>query len=138
MFARTAPVTTIKRSVSHSVILFNMAIRRRERVRTVDGCKGTICDFFLAMEVEIILQHMPHVRTTVSLWIYRPGPEVVKLFSCSTQLSLKFEFLRDVIVAKINEFLRFKSSKSVIYLAHKCNCWHFNIYEQDKFHAQQS
>ena len=31
----------------------------------------------------------------------------------------------------VNEILWFKSSKPVI-------CWHFNIYEQDKFHAQQS
>ena len=39
-----------------------------------------------------------------------PGPEVIKLFSCSTLLSMKF------------------------YTAHKC-CWHYNIYLQDKWLA---
>ena len=37
----------------------------------------------------------------VSFLVLQPGPEVIKLFSCSTQLSTQFILL---------------------------NCWHFNIY----------
>ena len=32
--------------------------------------------------------------------------------------------------------MQLKSLKPVIYLAHGNNCWHFNIYKQDKVHAQ--
>ena len=32
----------------------------------------------------------------------RSGPEVIKLFSCSTQLSIKFKLLINYIIAKIN------------------------------------
>ena len=39
-------------------------------------------------------------------------------------------------IARINEILRFTSRKPIIHPANKC--WHFNIYEQDKFRAQQS
>ena len=41
-----------------------------------------------------------------------PGPEVIKLFSFSTQLSMKCFLLINVKTAN--------------------NCWHFNIYEQEK------
>ena len=46
------------------------------------------------------------------------SPEVIKLFSCSTQLSLKF-IINDKI-AKINGNLKFRSHKPVIYPADKC------------------
>ena len=61
----------------------------------------------------------------------RSGLEVIKLFSYSTQLSMKFILLINIKIAKINETLRFKSSKLIIHPANKClnanNCWHFNI-----------
>ena len=47
------------------------------------------------------------------------GPEVIKLFSCSTQMSKKFQLLMKTKIPRNN-------------------CWHFNIYEQDKFCAQLS
>ena len=34
--------------------------------------------------------------------IAEPGPEVVKLFSCSTQLSMKFQYLINAKIAKIS------------------------------------
>ena len=62
-----------------------------------------------------------------------PGPEVIKLFSSSTQLSMKFQLLIHIEIIKISGKFRFKTRKLVIYLAYKCynvnNCWHFNIYE---------
>ena len=48
------------------------------------------------------------------------GPEVIKLFSCSTQLSMKFKLLINIEIAKINGFFSVISSKPVIYPANKC------------------
>ena len=71
-----------------------------------------------------------------------PGPEVIKLFSCSAQLRLKFILLINVkmptivgiltFISKIN--YRLLSSKPLIsiYLGY------FSIYEQLKFQAQLS
>ena len=43
----------------------------------------------------------------------KPGPEVIELFSCSTQLVMKF-----ILLIKVKM---------------PTNCWHFNIYEHDKY-----
>ena len=48
------------------------------------------------------------------------GPEVIKLFSCSTQLRLKFILLINVKIVKIRGILWFKTPKLVIYPAYKC------------------
>ena len=50
----------------------------------------------------------------------RHDPEVIKLFSCSTQLSMKFKLLINVEIVKISGKFRFKSQKLVIYPADKC------------------
>ena len=34
------------------------------------------------------------------------GPEVIKLFSCSTQLSMKFQMLISIKISRISAFLR--------------------------------
>ena len=74
--------------------------------------------------------------------VHCPGPEVTKLFSCSTQLSMKFQLLIKTKIPANKEVSCFKSLRCCIYHANKClnanNCWHFNIYEQDKFCAQLS
>ena len=49
-----------------------------------------------------------------------PGAEVIKLFSCSTQLSMKFKMLMNSERAKIYGFFRFNSLKPAIYPANKC------------------
>ena len=64
-----------------------------------------------------------------------PGPEVIKLFSCSTQLSMKFELLSNNNTAKISGIFRFESPKTFILLI---NVKILTIYEQDKFQAQLS
>ena len=62
----------------------------------------------------------------------RPGPKVIKLFSCSTQLSIKF-------VLVINLKLRTVANSFFLNLAEHENfsaknmkmptiCWHFHIY----------
>ena len=70
------------------------------------------------------------------------GPEVIKLFSCSTQLSLKFILLINVkmptivgiltFMSRINyQCLRFEPEFSIYFD-------YSSIYEQLKFHAQLS
>ena len=49
-----------------------------------------------------------------------PGPEVIKLFSCSTQLSMKFQLLINVEIINISGKFRCKTQKLVIYPANKC------------------
>ena len=68
------------------------------------------------------------------------APRLLKK-SCSTQLStsMKFQFLMKTKMLKNKDLSCVKTLRCCIYPAHKClnanNCWHFNIYEQDKFHA---
>ena len=50
----------------------------------------------------------------------RPGPEAIKLFSSSAQLSMKFQLLINVEIIKISGKFRFKTEKLVIYPANKC------------------
>ena len=70
------------------------------------------------------------------------GPEVIKLFSCSAQLRLKFILLINVKMPTIVGILTFISRRNY-------RLWHskpsisiyfglFGIYEQLKFHAQLS
>ena len=50
-----------------------------------------------------------HIYSTIRL-----GPEVIKLFSCSTQLSMKFFLLIDVKMPTIVGILTFMSRKNSI------------------------
>ena len=74
--------------------------------------------------------------------VHFPGPEVIKLVLYSTQLSMKFQLLIKTKIPANKEVSCFKSLRCCIYHANKClnanNCWHFDIYEQDKFRAQLS
>ena len=65
------------------------------------------------------------------------GLEVVKLFSCSTQLRTKFQRFIKTKMPTNEEVSCFKSLGVFIMLI-SVNCWHFNIYELDKFRAQLS
>ena len=69
-------------------------------------------------------------------------PDVLNLFSCSTQLSMKFQLLIKTKIPTNKVVPCFKSLRCCIYPTNKClnanNCWHFNIYEHGKFHAQSS
>ena len=48
-----------------------------------------------------------------------PGLEVVKLFSCSTQLSMEFQMLIKYKMLKNNDFSCFQMLRCCIYHAHK-------------------
>ena len=50
----------------------------------------------------------------------KPGPEVIKLFSSSTQLSIKFKQLINDKIVQIKKNFRFRSPEHVIYPADEC------------------
>ena len=78
-----------------------------------------------------------NVEVTVLYWM--TGPEVIKLFSCLTEHEI-LNAHKDKISR--NSAFWAQTSLECYFPAHKCynanNCWHFNIYEQEKFHAQLS
>ena len=71
-----------------------------------------------------------------------PGPEVITLFSCSTQLSTKFILLINVKMPTIVGILTFISMINTTSERLKARnfliCWYFSFYEQLKFRAQSS
>ena len=73
-------------------------------------------------------QYMVFLVYTQLSWSLTPGPEVIKLFSCSTQLRMKF------VPAQVSWAWNFPAIK----YQNANNCWHFNIYLEEKFHAQLS
>ena len=73
---------------------------------------------------------------------FQPSPEVIKLFSCSTQLSLKFILLINVKMPTIVGILTFMSRITYQFLEFEpdffANFDYFSIYEHLKIHAQLS
>ena len=67
-----------------------------------------------------------------------PGPEVIKLFSCSAQLRLKFILLINVKMPTIVGILTFISRINYRLSWSKPEISIYFIYEQLKFHAQLS
>ena len=51
---------------------------------------------------------------------WRPDPEAINLFSCSTHLSMEFQLLINVEIVKVSGKFWFKTQKIVIYPAHEC------------------
>ena len=72
----------------------------------------------------------------------KSGPEVIKLFSCSTQLSMKFYPLINVKMPTIVGILTLMSGKNSIQGLPQPKTsrisWYFYTYEHLKFHAQLS
>ena len=56
----------------------------------------------------------------VYLGTIRPGPEALKLFSCTTQLSTKFQLLTKTKIPTNKEVSCFKPLRCCIYHANKC------------------
>ena len=66
-------------------------------------------------------------------YLERPGPKVIKLFSCSTELSRKFQLLIKTKMLKNKDFLAVKlSDTTFILLINAKMPTNFNIYQQDK------
>ena len=74
--------------------------------------------------------------------LYRPGPEVIKLFSCSTQLSIKYFLIINDKIPTIVGILTFLSRKnSILGLSEPKTSRisrYLNTNEHLKFHAQMS
>ena len=80
---------------------------------------------FCYIDCTIPLLYILYFKALATLYVHSlvcvgPGPEVIKLFSISTQLSMKFQMLIYFEKAKINGIFRFESVKPVIYPANKC------------------
>ena len=77
-----------------------------------------------------------------SLITSEPGPKVIKLFSCSTQLSMKFILLINVKMATIVAILtlinRINSRLWSFKPENSIDFGNFNSYEKFKFQAQLS
>ena len=73
---------------------------------------------------------------------FQPGPEVIKLFSYSTQLSKKFILLINVKMPTVVGILTFISMINTSSEGLKARnffiCWYFSCNEQLKFLAQLS
>ena len=76
-------------------------------------------------------------RNDLGLHERKPGPEVIKLFSCSTQLRMKFILLINVKMPTIVGILTFISMINTTYESLKartiCILPHFSLYEQLKY-----
>ena len=68
---------------------------------------------------------------------FKEGPELMKLFSCSTHLSMKFTSVYQTEKLK-NTFHSFELSDVVITVVIKVKMTtiYFNIYEHDKYHTE--
>ena len=88
-------------------------------------------------------KRIPFIKTRIKkLFCDQPGPEVIKPYPCSTQLSMNFFVLINVILPTTVGILTFMSRKNsilVLYEPDKCriSCY-FYTYEHLKFHAQLS
>ena len=73
-----------------------------------------------------------NVQICLSIRRVRPGPEVIKLFSCSTQLSMKFVLLINIKLLTIVDSFLLNIAEHEIFSANKYEnanyCWHFHIY----------
>ena len=64
--------------------------------------------------VNTIVDHMQQNQV-----FFRPGPKVIKLFSCLTQMSMEFQLLIKTKIRTIEEVSCFKSLRCFIYHANK-------------------
>ena len=68
-----------------------------------------------------VFSFLPGVSVgTFNIIVSIPGFKVIKLFSSSAQLSMKFQLHVKVEIVKLSGKFRFKTQQLVIYPAHKC------------------
>ena len=88
------------------------------------------------------LQHIIFVLFRICRCQYESGPEVIKLFSYSTQLSMKFILLINVKMPTIVGILTFISmintTSERLKSKNLFNCWYFSFDKKLKFRAQRS
>ena len=60
------------------------------------------------------------IKSSIDTSQAKIGLQVIKLFPCSTQLSMKFKMLINIEIAKIKGIFRYEPLKPAIYPANKC------------------
>ena len=112
----------------------NMAVKMSVLIWVQTVCKGYQQ---MTLLVKRIFQCLSYKIQTL-----QPGPEVIKLFPCSTQLSMKFILLINIKKPTIVGILTFISMVNTTSERLKARnffiYWYFSFYEQLKFHAQLS
>ena len=90
-----------------------------EQLHSDIGNKWWVC---LLLSPHAQIQSFFRGSTTLTLFFFiiRPDPEVIKLFSYSTQLSTKFQLLIKTKILTNKEVSCFKSLRCCIYHANKC------------------
>ena len=80
------------------------------------------------------------IQTVCSATNYamKPGPEVITLFSCSTQLSMKFHLVIKIKIPTIKTSFMLNSAEQLSMKEVLKNSQNFKINKQNKFHAQPS
>ena len=118
-------------------------------IRTVIDKKtslsGKVGDTFRQLQILLgsldwsILIHYVILVSPISLRIPQTGLKLIQLFSCLTQLSMKFQLLMKTQMQKNHNFsfhaLKLSDVVLILLINAKMptiNCWHFSIYEQDK------
>ena len=94
-----------------------------------------LISIFNEQELELLISGLPTIdiddlKANTEYHKYQPtslqvremctGLEVIKLFSSSAQLSMKFQLLINVKIVEISGKFRFSTLQLVIYPAHKC------------------
>ena len=83
-----------------------------------------------------------HSGSFIGVWSLKPGPEVIKLFSYSTQWSTEFILLINVKMPTIVGILTFISmintTSEKLETRNSFICRYFSVYEQLKFRTQLS
>ena len=94
----------------------------------------------ISLDTNLIL--CQHSLSRTLIYQRNQASEVIKLFLCATQLSMKFFLLMNVIMPTIVGILTLMSRKnSILGLPEPKKgqlSWYFYTYEQLKFHAQLS
>ena len=83
-------------------------------------CSESICDKYFLIVINVSCVARKPVFGGSDQVRHKLGAEVIKLFSCSTQLSMKFKMLLNIEIAKINGIFRFNLLEPAIYPAYKC------------------
>ena len=103
------------------------------------SAQGLLLGYFWHNGPSVCIKLLPGGRQN-ELWWDTPGPEVIKLFSCSTQLSMKFFLLINIKMPTVVGILTVISGKnSILGLSEPIKSWiywYFYTYEHLKFHAQ--
>ena len=77
--------------------------------------------YFLCASREVQAESRAKIWLQAPQWLQMlSGPKVIKLFSCSTQLSMKFQLLIKTKIPTKEEVYCFKSLRCCIYHTYKC------------------